>query len=387
MPKRWFAIIAVLTAALAVSGCTLASSNITPEPLESPTPIVTGKPQVTIGSPETGDEVNLGDDVLVSAIATDDAGVTSVQLFANDTLVKTISSQEAAGDRNLPVVLDYEPRGAGNVLLEVIAYRGTVASDPATVSINVLEEEEEVQQPVDPGNEGPVINPNDPTCRILTNVALNYRTGPGTVYNRLGTFSAGQQVPIVGRVGDNSWWQVQLNNFSRVWVSSDFTTEYGNCFNIPVVSIPPTPTSDADPTATNTPTRTPTPTPTPTPSDTPVPGAADLVVADISGPEELTLDGGSVTGNYSVTITNTGESNTGQFASTIRYLPGGDTIELALVSNLGDGESILLNGQLIFEEAGEFTIQVMADSEDDVDEVSSVNNVGTFVVEVVAEAE
>ena len=372
--------------ALVLSGtlgaCTLSSGDVTAEPLTTPTPIATGAPQVVIGSPDNGDEVNLGDDILVSAIATDSVGVTSVQLFVDDTLVKTLPSQDPNGDLNFPVVLDYEPRAAGELQLEVIAYRGTVSSDPATLTINVLEEEEEVQQPISTET-GPVIDPNDTTCRILTNVALNYRTGPGVEYDRVGTFTAGTQVPIVGRIGDNSWWQVQVNSYSQVWVSSDYTTEYGYCINVPVKTAPPTPTTTAataTPTPTNTPTNTPEPTLTPTTSATPRP--ADLVVANIVGPEDITLSGGTAMVTFSVTISNTGDQTTGSFTSTITFLPGGETVELGSVSSLDPGSSINLNADLTFDAAGEFTVQATADSEDAVDELSEVNNIGTFVVNV-----
>lgn len=383
MPKSPLSPLA-LVLPLVLGACTLASGDVTPEPLTTPTPIDAGAPQVIIGSPDDGDEVALGDDILVSAIATDNIGVTSVQLFADDTLVKTLPSQDPNGDRNFPVVLDYAPRAGGEVVLEVVAYRGTVASEPATLTLTVLAAQETPQAPVNTPA-GPVIDPNDPTCRILTNTALNYRTGPGVEFDRIGTFTAGTQVPIVGRLGDNSWWLVQVSAFTQAWVSSDFTTEYGNCIGVPVQTPPPTPTTTpatATPTATPTPTATADPTATPTPTASNTPRPADLVVANIVGPSNVTLSGGSVTVSFSVTISNTGDQTTGPFTNTITFLPGGDTLELGTVSSLDPGGSINLTADLTFNAAGEFTVQATADSEDSVAELSEVNNVGTFVVDV-----
>ncbi len=371
-----------------MTACTLTSGPVTPTPLSTPTPIITGTPNVTIESPQNGAEVNVEDSVLVSATATDQGGVTSVQLFANDSLVKTVSSESVAGDQTLPVVLDYTPRTTGEVNLEVIAFRGTVASDPATVTINVLAEDDNVQAPVQPAPNGPVINPSDPTCRILTNVGLNYRTGPGTNYDRIGTFQAGAQAPIIGRVGDNSWWQVRANNVTAAWVSAEFTTEYGVCFNIPVITPPPTPTTTpATATPTHTPTPTLTPTPVPDPTDTPQPSntprPADLVVSDISGPTELTLSGGTVTATYTVQVSNVGDSPTNrQFENTIVILPGDTVVELGVIGNLNPNESIILNQQVTFDASGQFTLQATADSSDEVAEISNINNMTSLVVTV-----
>jgi hypothetical protein len=105
-------------------------------------------------------------------------------------------------------------------------------------------------------------------------------------------------------------------------------------------------------------------------------------VPDITGPEELTLDGGSVTATYSVTVSNTGDQSTGAFTTVIRFLPGGDEVELGTISGLEPGQSIVLQGDLEFTETGEFTIQATADSTDAIDELSDVNNLGTFVVNV-----
>jgi uncharacterized protein YraI len=380
---KW-GVIAISVLLLTVSGCTLNAPPATEEPLVTETPIPTGKPTITVNTPSDGDEVVLGNDILISATATDSVGVTSVQLFANEQLVKSISSEEDTGSTTLPVVLDYTPRTTGELNLRVVAYRSTTASDPVTFTVTVLDEAAPVPTLVDSGSLAPVIDPNDPTCRILPNVNLNYRTGPSTEYDRLGTLVAGTQVPIVGRIGDNSWWQVQVSSFTVGWVSAEFTTEYGNCLSVPVVPIPPTPTP-------NVPTATPTATPTveaatAAPTLTPVPSATlrppDLVITDISGETSIVLDGDGVTERYTVVITNTGDRPSTSFTNTIQVLPGGDPIELGVVSDLAPGQSIVLSASLTFDTAGEFTIQATADSEGVITEVSDVNNTASLVISV-----
>lgn len=378
----------LICALLVLSACNLSRTPPTEEAI--PTDGASsgdGKPEVTISSPQSGDEVVVGTDVFVSANATDSVGITRVQLIANNQIVKTVSSESVAGDRNMNVLLDFRPTSPGEVRLEVIAYRAAVASDPATVTINVRQSQAQVTATIVPQTNVPIIDPNDPTCRALTNVGLNVRVGPGTNYARITTLPVGRQVPIIGRVGDNTWWLVRVSSTTSGWViqrnplnpNEEFISIFGNCSAIPIVSPPPSPTT-TPPTPTHTPTRTPTQIPPPT--HTPQP--ADLIVLDIDGPTAPQLpDGGSVSATYFVTITNNGQANTGSFTNTIQVLPGGPVEELGVVGNLEGGQSIVLTYELTFDAVGAYTIRVVADSENDVPEISEVNNIGTQDVGVV----
>ncbi len=386
--SNWKIFLLVCTLAV-LSACNLTRTRPTTEPVVTGTAAaVDGKPVVTISSPQDGDEVVIGTDVFVSANATDSVGITRVQLIADNQIVKTVSSESVAGDQNMNVLLDFRPAAAGELALEVIAYRGAVASDPATINIIVRQNQAQVTATIIPQTNVPVIDPNDPTCRALTNVGLNVRTGPSTNFPRITTLPAGRQVPIIGRVGDNTWWLVRVNATTSGWViqrnplnpNEEFVSIFGVCSGIPIISSPATPTI-FPPTITPTPSRT----NTPIPPATLTPRPADLIVLDISGPTALVLpDGGSVTATYSVTITNNGEANTGTFISSIQVLPGGPVEELGSVGSLGGGESIALSYELTFNAVGVYTIRVVADSGGAVTEVSEINNVGTIDVGVVA---
>ncbi|MEM6528516.1 MAG: CARDB domain-containing protein [Chloroflexota bacterium] len=119
----------------------------------------------------------------------------------------------------------------------------------------------------------------------------------------------------------------------------------------------------------------------------PTPRPADLVVSSIQGPQSLTLAGGTAIGTYSIQITNAGDSATGaQFASTLTLLPGATESELGVIGNLGAGESILLNRQVTFTEAGQITLQVEVDSGSDINEISEVNNTSSLVITIQAGA-
>ncbi|MBZ0299536.1 MAG: SH3 domain-containing protein [Anaerolineae bacterium] len=384
-------VLLLICALMLLSACNLSRTPPTTEPLptESGDASSAGKPVVTISSPKSGDEIVVGTDVFVSANATDSVGITRVQLIANNQIVKTVSSESVAGDQNMNVLLDFRPAEQGNLVLEVIAYRGAVASDPALVNVVVRQSQAQVTATIVPQTNVPIIDPNDPTCRALTNVALNVRTGPSTVYPRITTLPAGRQVPIIGRVGDNSWWLVRISATTSGWViqrnplnpNEEFISIFGICTAIPIVNPPPSPT-----TTPATPTPTPTRTATPIPPITNTPTPADLLVISIVGPTALELPvAGSVTGSYSVTITNNGQANTGPFTNTIQLLPSGPVEELGVVSNLSAGESIALSYDLTYTAVGVYTIQVKADSDNNVVELSDVNNTGTIGVGVVPE--
>lgn len=367
--------------AFALSACNLSSEP--PTPAVTPTGQASGKPVVTINSPADGDEFVVDEDILVSASATDGQGVTRVQLLANGQIVRTVSAESPTGDTRLDVLLDYTPAQEGTVTLEVIAYRSAVASDPASVEIEIREDEADVTATSQPGNNVPIIDPNDPTCRALTNVGLNFRTGPGTNFSRIATIPAGIQVPIQGRLSDNTWWQVRYS--SQIgWVSAQFTTIYGICSGIPVVQPPASPTPANQPTSTPPPTFTPNPTNTPPPTS--IPAAADLVAGTIRGSQTVVIPAGEteVTEEYTVTITNTGGRATGQFENLIILLPDNEVIPLASVGGLDPGQSIVLEVDVTFTTTGINTIRVRADEGNNIDEQFENNNENVYQVDVIA---
>ena len=329
----------------------------------------------TITAPEDGDEVVVDTQMFVTGRATDPVGITRVQLLANGQIVKTVSSESPAGQNTFDVLLDYTPHTIGSVDLQLIAYRGALASDPADITINVRSNQAQVTATIQQIPNVPVIDPNDPTCRALTNAGLNVRTGPSTVYDKITTLAAGTVVPIIGRISTNEWWQIRYGTTTG-WVSAAYTSVYGICTGVPTVTAPPTPTSNA-PTAIP-PTWTPQATFTPKPTNTP--GVPDLVITSIAGNTSITLpDDANQT--YSVTITNTGSGPSGSFENTFTG-PDGATVDLGAVSGLDAGQSIVLTVTVAYTTTGNFTLSAKADSANQVTEVSEVNNSASLSVVV-----
>lgn len=93
--------------------------------------------------------------------------------------------------------------------------------------------------------------PGNATVNIL--VDLNIRSGPGVVYDRLGFFTKGATVPVVGRDPASGWWVVQCPphiSAAQCWISGgpEYTTS-NSADGVPIAQVPPTPT----PPPTNTP--------------------------------------------------------------------------------------------------------------------------------------
>ena len=234
--------IVLIVIALMMTACNLGvdappqTPTLDPEATDEVDP--NSKPTVEIISPSNGAEYVVDDEVLLSVRAVDPIGVTRVQLFANDQIVKTVSSESLEGDRIFNAVLDYVPRSDGEVLLRVLAYREGIVSDPAEIRVIIRQQQSQViaTQPINNNPNIPQI-PNDGVCRALTNVNLNFRQTPTTEEDNIITvLQGGTLAPVIGRLGDNSWLQLNFNN-SIGWVSADFTSLYGNCLSVPVETV------------------------------------------------------------------------------------------------------------------------------------------------------
>ena len=99
-------------------------------------------------------------------------------------------------------------------------------------------------------------NTATPTPDAVIVAPVNLRSGPGTVYEIIGTLSPNQVLTVTGRIADTAWLQVSTDQMQEGWVVNwahlvtlNLPTE-----QIPIVSPPPTPIPTPTPTATPTPT-------------------------------------------------------------------------------------------------------------------------------------
>jgi len=97
-------------------------------------------PEVLIRAPSLGDQVAIGRNTLVQAIATDVDGVTRVELWADGQLVDLDETSLPAGSTPMPFLSDWQPDSAGAHTLVVRAYDSRRNSGQASVIVTAGEE-------------------------------------------------------------------------------------------------------------------------------------------------------------------------------------------------------------------------------------------------------
>ena len=355
----------IVALVLAAMACNLArQSDISPTTAPIPT---FERPAVTILEPAEGATFNKGQAIAVKAQATGASGVTLVELLVNGVRVASQPPAEAISPTTLDVVLDYTPQQAGSMTLGVRAYSNNVVSDPVQRTITVLD-------PLDPGSGGqpgvtqvvPTATVYNPQCRARINTGLNFRIGPGTEYDRISAFTAGQEPPIIGYAdrADGRWWQVMWGG-QVGWISAAYSTTLGDCGAIRPAAIPASPTPV--PSATPFPTQ---------PGTTATPTLPDLQFSMLEGVSEIQLGAdGTAQATYIIEIRNNGGQATGQFRMAVAR-PSGQ-IEYYDVPGLNPGQTFRVpsNGlQVTFTTPGVVRLLVTVDPDNTILESNELNN-------------
>lgn len=301
--------------------------------------------------------------------------VTRVELLVNNFPVSQISGD---GSNPFQQTLTWTPRLSGTVTASVVAYQGINASSPASFTVTVSNTATTGNTNTGGSNNTDNSNytPNAPElgpCRAQMTTPLRLRSVPSTASDDtiLLTFNVNDEAPILGRLSDNSWFQVQSTSGQIGWVfynNSDgqYFSAIGECTenNVPILNAPVIETAP--------PTSTPAPSPT-VPQTTP----ADVVALPISGPPNVSLDGsGSVTATYTLQVRNDGGSATAPFRVQV-VLPDGQAIERDIPAlNPGQVANAIEGGTyvLTFDEAGTYRISIFADLNGIINEPNEINN-------------
>jgi len=196
------------------------------------------KPTVVILSPASGTQVKAGGIVVIQSSATDVKGVAKVELWVDGSLVRSdVNPQRQPA---FSVTQEWTAAILGSHSVTVKAYNVTGrVSDPATVTVNVIEEVTATSIPLP----SVTLPPGAPWAAITARV-LNVRKGPGTHYPVIGQLQQNDVVEITGKNADSSWLQIvyPTGTIGRGWISAAYAQVRGSPAAIPVVETPPTPT-------------------------------------------------------------------------------------------------------------------------------------------------
>jgi hypothetical protein len=198
------------------------------------------KPTVVILYPASGTQVKAGGIVVIQSSATDVKGVAKVELWVDGSLVRSDVNPQRQPAFSITQEWTAAILGSHSVTVKAYNVAGRV-SDPATVTVNVVEEGT-AATPTTPV--GVTLPPGVPWATITAGV-LNVRKGPSTNYPVIGQLQQNDVVEIAGKNADSSWLQIvyPTGTIGRGWISVSYAQVRGSLASIPVVEAPPPPTS------------------------------------------------------------------------------------------------------------------------------------------------
>ncbi len=95
--------------------------------------------------------------------------------------------------------------------------------------------------------------PEPQQARVISDSAINLRSGPGRAYPVIGQMRAGQELPIIGRNASGDWWQLAWQGQAQAWVAGTVVSVLGPIDTVAVAqnipAPPPQPTAAPRPTA------------------------------------------------------------------------------------------------------------------------------------------
>lgn len=118
-------------------------------------------------------------------------------------------------------------------------------TQPTPTATRVLDQAQPAGQPPAEDAAAPASEPApEPSqqAQLIAPGAVNIRSGPGLNYDVIGALSANTAMPIVGRNGEGTWWQIKTPNDTRGWVANS-VVEASNADAVPVTQAPPPPTA------------------------------------------------------------------------------------------------------------------------------------------------
>ncbi|KAA3643272.1 MAG: hypothetical protein DWQ07_22410 [Chloroflexi bacterium] len=207
-----------------------------------------------IDSPLYGAQLPLADHVMVFH-STSQELIDQFEIQVNGQTAGLVAAELAEGQENQGLYVGqylWQPEVPGLYLLEVIALSGD-GQESGSAQAQIVIAEEQVQddqvpeaEDVEPVEESvPATTEVTETCNYTSVANLFCRTGPGSVYPEIDSFVPDTIAEVLGFSPDGFYAQVLGPNFGEacyVPLSEQFGSLSGDCEDLPVLSIPPTPT-------------------------------------------------------------------------------------------------------------------------------------------------
>jgi hypothetical protein len=195
-------------------------------------------PVVQVIEPGDGQQVAVGQSVDVRVRAEHPIGVTRIQLSVDGRIAS--SKSLPPNSTGVDVLLGWLPDRTGNFSLEVLAFYNTLASQPATVNLQVLTEGAIASNPA--SGQSDQVTPVAGTCSARVVISqLNMRQGPGESFARIRAFDLNEQLAVTGRNTDErgqEWLKIRRVDGQEGWVirRSEWLETQGDCNNLPTVA-------------------------------------------------------------------------------------------------------------------------------------------------------
>lgn len=205
-------------------------------------------PIIEIQAPESGSTVAIGETVVISAVATDDAGagIARVELFVNGESIRSVASP--TGPRDVfDAALTWIPTDEGEAEITVIAYREDDApSQPAQISLSVVgltldptqeNTDEPTSQPTQAEVEGsPTAEPIETDQAVITGRVVldaNIRIGPGPYCDVIGGAETNEIIDLLEYSADRRWFKTEVNGRFG-WIYASSVAPEGNTSLLPI---------------------------------------------------------------------------------------------------------------------------------------------------------
>jgi hypothetical protein len=195
------------------------------------------RPAVIIEAPANGSQAIVQQPLAVRVRATDNIGITRVEMRESRRVVTTQPSPDPV--QVFEALLPYKPTNTGSLTLEVVAYRSEVASDPVSVTLEIVGSQRELRNPGSLDPTAGVASGNVICTAKVNNNILNLRAGPGTMYSIITKLGLGENLTVIGRNADSTWYQVKRDNGQEGWVSQMYVLTTGDCSLAPVTTPAP----------------------------------------------------------------------------------------------------------------------------------------------------